>query len=131
MKELIDKGKAVRILREMKEKLKKWGRTDAELRFIDTAAENLEKLPAERPDAEMLTVEDIENGVIPTVIWLETVDDMLTAGVWVHDHYEFEDGTVDESPDEMEAYQKGMYGKKYRIWRTEPTEEERDERPWM
>ncbi len=131
MKELISKGEALRVIGEMKEQLKKWGRTDAELRFVDTAAECIKKLPAEMAEAELMTKEEIEEDVIPTVIWLETKveDGMLTAGVWVHDHYEFEDGTVDISPKEMEAYQRGLYGKKYRIWKGEPTDEQRG-MPW-
>ncbi|MBR6875449.1 MAG: hypothetical protein IKN00_04080 [Bacteroidales bacterium] len=131
-KELIDRAWALVLLKELADGWKDGKRATAESAALDNAIGVIRNMPRETPEAEMLTKEEIVRDVIPTVIWLEDFGGNLTAGVWVHDHYEFEDGTVDESPKDMEAFKKGMYGRKYRIWRAvEPSEAQRDRTPWI
>ncbi len=125
MKRLIDKDEALRLLDMMSSGYLNGTDKTPESSAIVNAMGCISNMQEESPEAELMTAREISDGMIPTVIWLEDRSG-ITVGVWVHDHYEFEDGSIDESPDEMEAFKKGMYGKKYRIWKTcEPTEKQR------
>ena len=79
----------------------------------------------------LLTLRDIEQDYLPSVIWVEKRDDALPfAGVWVGDRYEIDNGDVmDDITREVE--ERGGYNKEWRVWvHAEPTRKQMDETPW-
>lgn len=76
--------------------------------------------------------EEFENdALIPTVIFIEMrPSSQCIAGVWQVDHYELENGNTVLSPwEEIQKWQ-GSYNDWWRIWKYEPTDEERKGIPW-
>lgn len=79
----------------------------------------------------LLTLRDIEQDYLPSVIWVEKREDALTfAGVWVGDRYEIDNGDVmDDITREVE--ERGGYNTEWRVWvHAEPTRKQMDETPW-
>ena len=78
----------------------------------------------------LLTVEDIQQEVLPTVIWVEfRISGEVIAGVWQEDHYEMEDGGTMDSLSEEIADE--TYNRKWRVWyMTEPLQRQMDEEEW-
>lgn len=79
----------------------------------------------------LLTLRDIEQDYLPSVIWVEHRDDTIpSAGVWSIDHYELDNGDVmDDITREVEEV--GGYNSKWRVWvHAEPTRKQMDDTPW-
>jgi len=108
------------------------------LRQKDEEIRSLQKTIAELCDGiaqtapRVLSIADIiDNLVTPTVIWFESRNANVFAGVWQIDHYEMEDGSILTDLGMEIAEAPGAYNVLWRVWTDNPNDACRNAHPWQ